>query len=169
MNADSGELNWQADSNSGTRVSKLLLNEGRLYYCGNGFLYSLDADSGRTLWSYQFASECPRDAATLPVFSDGHVIISGPEEDAALYAIDAYSGRLNWSYESSHAYLIPPVASNGTVFFFHEPRVLAVDIASGQAIWQYPVGAGVMEPLFPSNDFLFGATDTHIFALRASQ
>ena len=169
LNADSGELNWQADSNSETRVPKLLLNEGRLYYCGNGFLYSLDADSGRTLWSYQFASECPRDAATLPVFSDGHVIISGPEEDAALYAIDAYSGRLNWSYESSHAYLIPPVASNGTVFFFHESRVLAVDIASGQAIWQYPVGAGVMEPLFPSNDFLFGATDTHIFALRASQ
>ncbi len=95
-------------------------------------LYALDANTGRTIWSYEVYSS----AMMAPAVANGIVYVGA--EDGVLYALDAVTGRKLWSQESKDYYDFletSPVVAHGLVYLASTNSMTALDAVSGQVRW----------------------------------
>lgn len=51
LDRDTGEIVWQWTAPSGSTYTSLLLDGDRLIACVHGYMYALDAATGRQLWA----------------------------------------------------------------------------------------------------------------------
>ena len=51
LDRDTGEIIWQWTAPSGSTYTSLLLDGDRLIACVHGYMYALDAATGRQLWA----------------------------------------------------------------------------------------------------------------------
>ena len=127
----------------------------------DGKVYALTASSGELLWSYDTGSQ----AVKRPTVVDGVVYVN--TEDG-LHALDAETGDGLWLHSSSE---VAPTGVDGTVFSVRNAGdVVALDAASGETVWGYGNGNGLMRhSLTVSGGMVyFGIDYDHLYASNAS-
>ena len=105
-----------------------------------GWLFAIDASSGKTRWTASLKS--PRvsavvDAGVVCVL-EGDVLIGG--DSTQIRAFDAVSGKDLWSAPSAgpkgtYFTPTPPAAGGGRVYFARGRSAVALDIRTGKEVW----------------------------------
>jgi len=147
IDAESGESRWDRDLGGLIRGSPTVQSDSVLLGVGchnlacawyadeadvseNGWVYSLDAETGETNWEYAVGDE----VVSTPAVADGTAYVGASDE--RLYALDADAGTVEWTYEVSDLVWSSPAVAFGTVFFGDwDGLVHAVDADSGDAEW----------------------------------
>jgi len=120
-----------------------IVADGKLFVAThNGNLYALDAQSGRPLWRFQANGQFLHS----PAFADGFVATANT--DGYIYALDAETGEMSWSvllgYQGGFA--ASPLVVGKTVFNGERAGAFfAVDLSSGEVIWENHINAPVRQ------------------------
>jgi outer membrane protein assembly factor BamB len=103
-----------------------------------GFIYTLDQETGKLLWKYQTKAALTH---SNPLFVDNKVLIG--DESGFFYAIDAQEGQLVWQkkLEADRVHS-SPAYEKGVVFVGTETRntgsyLYALDARDGRMLWQF--------------------------------
>jgi eukaryotic-like serine/threonine-protein kinase len=110
---------------------------------GDGFVYALNAQSGRLRWKFRTAGR----VRSSPAVSQGIVYVGS--YDGSLYAIAFDSGKLIWRYDTKgrslnsadfgfdrRSILSSPSVSDGTVYVgSRDSHLYAIDAATGKLKW----------------------------------
>jgi eukaryotic-like serine/threonine-protein kinase len=112
---------------------------------GDGFLYAVNAESGRELWKFKTKGRI----RSTPAVNKNIVYVGSFDGD--LYAIDAVSGQLKWRFETEGSHLnsaefgfdrksiqsSPAVtADNKVIFGSRDGFIYAVDAMTGKELWR---------------------------------
>lgn len=177
FDAETGEALWTADLDlerkdrfgDGPRSTPPVAG-GVLYaVSASGKLHALDVAGGDRLWSHDLHSEF---GARIPVFGvsaspivEGDLLLvnAGGKRGNALMAFDRASGDVVWSTESDLPGYASPIAFTASglrqAVFFTGTSVIAVDPASGTALWKHPwktaYNIHAASPIFIAPDRLF--------------
>lgn len=143
------------------------LAEGKVYALGGrGRLAVLALDSGRLLWERDVLADhgaaVPEyGVAASPLVRDGTVYVVVGGNGTAIAAYDAESGAPRWAGGSAAAAYSSPIwvelAGRPQVVALMDERVLAVDPADGERLWQHDWPAStqfIAQPLPMSGDRL---------------
>lgn len=96
----------------------------------SGWIYALDADSGKTHWRHDAGSEVVSTPAT-----DGETVYVGASNET-LYALEAASGDREWTYEAGDMIWSSPALAFETVYVADWSGIVyAIDAASGEERW----------------------------------
>lgn len=96
----------------------------------NGWIYSLDADSGETNWRVEVGAE----VVSTPAVTDDAAYVGA--SDGTLYALDPTSGEELWTYETRDMIWSSPAVAFGTAFVTDwNGNVHAVDAETGEETW----------------------------------
>jgi outer membrane protein assembly factor BamB len=129
----SGELLWQISPGDKWGLSPPVVDGEKLYVGFKRGLLALDANNGRTLWT--FDTERPVTGAAL-VFRDTLFVTA---HDHHLYALDKVSGELRWSHEMGRRIEMPPVLASSSL--------LVVDRGGNIAAFDRPPEPEAPEPV----------------------
>ncbi|WP_225335362.1 outer membrane protein assembly factor BamB family protein [Halomicrobium urmianum] len=146
----------------------------------DGALYALDAETGDRQWA--FATDHRVEGA--PAYADGTVYVGS--YDTRVYAVDAASGEERWNRALGGLIRGSPTVRDDTVFIgvgchnlacswyadeadvTQDGWVYALDAASGETRWKYPVGDEVVStPAVDEGTVYVGASDATMYALAA--
>jgi eukaryotic-like serine/threonine-protein kinase len=131
----------------------------------DGFLYAIDAASGKQRWRYDHKVSW---IITSPAVSKG-VIYAGSSDAHFLQALDA-TGKELWRFASDvPVWSSPSVAGDVVYVGDGAGRLHAVDRATGKEQWFFRSGSQVYSsPAIAGGLVVFGSTDGGVYALRAS-
>jgi len=139
-----------------------------------GQVIALDAGQGSTLWSYPTPSEgggglgaifsrqsqegdSPLDGVYgLPALTGDLLLISSYDHN--LYAFDRSTGTLRWSFSAEEGIVGGVTVYEGVAYFgASDYRIYAVDVTTGEPVWDAP---------FSTNNWVWGAPavdDTRVY------
>lgn len=177
FDALSGEALWRSpvgrsrsDSQGGGPRATPTIDGGSVFALGAfGNLYSLDAETGRTLWQHDLRKEFGADVpnwgvASSPLVEGDKVIVpGGGGKNRAFLAFDGTSGELVWSSgRALPAYASPIAATIGGVrqiVFFIAAGLVGVAAEDGRQLWSAPwatsYDVNAATPLFVPKSGLF--------------
>lgn len=128
-------------------------------------LYAFDAATGKVQWRMEFEGG----VATTPLLAGGSVIVGSATGRVA--RIDLESGKASWNVapdgaRSSMPRIPAPAADAKRVYFAsNEPRLYALDLATGAVVWKKELAARIDTSLALHGHALHaGATDGHLYA-----
>jgi outer membrane protein assembly factor BamB len=113
---------------------------------GNGDLSSLDARTGKIVWSKNILREFGGSNITWgisesPLVLGNKVLVNAGGRDASIVALDKANGSLIWksqSDEAGYSSAIPVDINGGTqVVFFTAERAVGLDSKDGHLLWEY--------------------------------
>ena len=178
-----------------------IVEKGVVYVCGYnytrstgidiGFIYALDAMTGRKIWS--FSGPVDTHFFDSPVLAGANLYALSAdysEQDAswhsAVYAFNAHTGKKLWNYTApgrfsaltnggQNVYISSNfVDTNGNLDvengsgYVYEGSVLALNALNGTRIWDYPIHSSVESPII-ANDTVYAVSgDGNVYALAAS-
>jgi outer membrane protein assembly factor BamB len=151
-----------------------------------GFIYALDARTGRKIWS--FSGPVGTSFYESPVLADANLyalsaVYTGENRhwNSAVYAFDSSMGEKLWNYSAPGQFnsLVASgqnvyVSSNfvnttditgGTVY---EGYVLALNASNGTRIWDYPTSSSIHSPILANDTVYAVSSDGGIYALATS-
>jgi outer membrane protein assembly factor BamB len=114
--------------------------DGVLYFgSADGYLYAVEANSGKVLWRFQTAGR----VRASPAVADG--VVYGGSMDGNLYALDAATGKLKWRFKTEGNPFFPlgevqstPAVAEGAVYFgSRDGHLYAVEITTGKKRWAF--------------------------------
>lgn len=114
--------------------------DGAVYFGSvDGFVYAVEAKSGKELWKYKTLGR----VRSSPAVKDG-VVYAG-SMDGNLYALDARTGQLKWKFKTEGDAFFPtgevqssPAVADGLIFFgSRDGHLYAVDAAAGEKKWAF--------------------------------
>jgi outer membrane protein assembly factor BamB len=101
--ADSGQLRWRFTMGDDLPFhwgfeyfvsSPLVVRDRAFIGGGDGYVYALDAKTGREVWRFKTQGRI----RSSPAYADGTVYLGSA--DGCLYALDAQTGKERWKFES---------------------------------------------------------------------
>ncbi len=159
----------------GVYASPLVVG-GLLYVAAeNGFVYALDVENGsisdrgwrRPLGQLQSAEPLVSGPAYDPI----NELVLITSEDGNLYGYIADTGETLWDQPFSTGDKIwsTPVVSNAVAYFgSHDHHVYAVNLSTGEKIWDYQTeGVVAGKPLLFNGMVIAGSFDKNLYALDA--
>lgn len=162
IDANTGQQLWKFTMDYAGESSPTVA-DGMVYVASKeNHLYAIDAASGKQLWFFKtdgllFGS---------PSVTDKMVIIGG--DDGDLFAVDREHGILDWRLTLDSGIYSTPAIADGRVFVTTKNKTtVAVDLATGQQIWSYPIG-GSASPAVAGGVVFIGSDDGAIYALDAT-
>ena len=177
LDAETGEELWTADLDrerkdrfgDGPRSTPPV--DGGILYAVSalGKLYALDVAGGERLWSHdlpaEFGARVPEFGVSASPLIEGDLLLFnvGGKRGHALMAFDKTSGDVVWSAESDLPGYASPIAFTAAgirhAVFFTGSSLIAVDPASGKALWKHPwktaYNINAAAPIFIAPDKLF--------------
>jgi outer membrane protein assembly factor BamB len=144
VDSETGRASWDFEPGIGTvSASSPTIAEDRLFV-GFGDLYvrALNPDDGQQLWSSRtrgFFSLLSSGA-----FADGDIFMA--DVSAGLYRLDAGTGARVWDYQfDSLVVRGSPIVVGSTAFLgLDDGRLAAVDLATGNLVWEGDTGSGAL-------------------------
>ncbi|MCP5016141.1 MAG: PQQ-binding-like beta-propeller repeat protein, partial [Ketobacter sp.] len=121
-------LKWQKDLGRST-YDRPVYQDGLVFFPANSIFssawYSLEAASGRTLWSQPI-----KRGSYYRCLTSGYLVVSGPR---SLITLKANTGEIIWEGHRAQT-----ASCSETMVFVVVPRsfVMAYDLATGQSVWQ---------------------------------
>lgn len=144
-------------------------------------LYAIDALSGVIEWTFQ--TDGPINST--PVVAMGKVMFLSM--DGYFYAVSQSDGKLIWKFKTKGEtkfnvkdyyngsfkpdfwdfYLSSAIVNNNIVYFgSSDANIYALNVESGEKVWNYKTGGGVhSSPALYDNSLLVGAWDSRIYCL----
>ena len=158
-----GHLYWNFETDSAVRSSPETSNGVVYVATEGGYLYAIDASSGRQMWRFHVGV-----LLSSPKVADGVVYVGS--WDTHMYAVDSATGLLLWRYETGGEVNSSPTVEDGTVYFGSDDGyVYALDAATGALLWRYGTSGQVQSSPALSDGVAFvGSTDGNLYALDAS-
>lgn len=142
------------------------VTDDRVFF-GNdsGTFTSINRANGEKIWS--FAAESPN-LPSSPVITDDAVIFGS--FDGGVYALDTNTGDLRWRHDAggNSGFLSSAVVADGVVYiaeFFQPASILAIDVITGQRIWELPIGDGIPASPYIDGDTLYIQTPGQFWAI----
>jgi outer membrane protein assembly factor BamB len=130
----------------------------------DGHIYSIDKQTGRVLWSQQYAEE----------FS-GHPLVTANRvyfgsEAGTVRAFDNRTGVLVWEYKTRGP-IHGPIAVSGNVVYFGsgDGNVYAFDEIRSKLRWQRRTGAAVQAVAVVENGLLASSLDNFVYLLSLNK
>ena len=137
LEAATGEIVWSIDVGGGSRTVRGG-DDATAYLAIDGEIVAIDLDDGTEQWRTTVATTgdvgTPTIAGDLVYAATG---IGGQPDDSGIAAVDAATGAVRWRYASPVQQTIyTPAVVDGRAFVLgHDRQVVAMDAASGNALW----------------------------------
>jgi outer membrane protein assembly factor BamB len=150
-------------------LSSPVVWDGTVYFgCGDGFVYALDAASGRLRWRFRTGDV----VHSSPAIADGALYVGS--WDSLFYALDAKTGQQRWHLQTGVDPLIhnqigiqsSPAVAEGMVFFgCRDSNLYAVDAKTGVKKWTFNNhGSWVIgSPAVRDGKVYFATSDSGLF------
>ena len=125
------ELKWRFKTGGAINSSPVIDGSKVLIGSYDGYLYALDASSGKELWRFKTGGEI----LSTPAISGGAAYFGS--KDGNVYAVSLSDGSLKWKFETEREVLTSPVVADGSVFigssdlFFY-----SINAADGKRNWR---------------------------------
>jgi outer membrane protein assembly factor BamB len=133
---DKPELKWRTQLGSSLYLGTPLLAGDMLYTGGSdGQIYALDAQTGKVLWS---AGNFEATETAIAIAGD---VIIGGGQNKSVKALNRLTGNVIWSFEAGTFVFAPPVIVDGTVYIATYEKLYALDLKTGKAAWETPLGS----------------------------
>lgn len=181
VDASTGALRWKFDTLQPV-VSSPLVTNGTVYIGSRSSdLFALDAATGKIKWKYFYWSSWVESSARL----HKGILYIGSSDYQQMFAIDAATGKRIWNTGTDGSSWSSPAVTDKMVyigvvgvnpyFIDHHGGFLAVDRATGNIIWRFPMSAingsvdyGVASsPAVDDGMVFFGGLDGTFYAFRA--
>lgn len=134
--AQPSEVRWSRELASQTRVSQPILYDELFIFVAWETVYALDVYSGQVAWTFTSNIEpVPAKDSEQTVF---FVLPRRGQEGSTLYALDAVSGTMIWQYTLQSTRTMP-VTSETAVYVANKDSIDAIDLRTGQLLWQISV------------------------------
>lgn len=174
---DTGRLRWRFDTEgrdlfSGdfgydrrTVQSSPAVVDGVVYVgARDGYLYAIDAASGRRRWSFNHEISWVNSSPAV----SGGIVYAGSSDGRFIHAVDVDTGEEIWRLETPSIVWSSPAIVAGMLYVGDGAGLIhAVDRLSGERRWSYRVGNRILSSPVPSNGILyFGSDDGGVYALR---
>jgi outer membrane protein assembly factor BamB len=140
--------------------------DGRVFVGSrDGFLYAVDAATGRRLWRVDHQMSWVN---TSPAVVDG-VVFAGSSDERFLQAVDAGTGRELWRVATERPVWSSPSVAGPMVYVGDgSGTIYAVDRASGKERWRYKAGRRIFSsPVVHQGTLYAGNDDGGVYAVRA--
>ncbi|MBX3071454.1 MAG: PQQ-binding-like beta-propeller repeat protein [Thermomicrobiales bacterium] len=120
---------------------------------------ALDLRTGAQVWEF------PVGGSASPAIRSSHVYVGSA--DGAVYALDAKEGGPPaWLFPTGNGQVQSPVIVGETLVFAAGPTLYAVERATGELLWQYPIGSpATTEPVVVDGMIYIGAEDGNLYAI----
>lgn len=138
------------DRGDGPRGTPTVDGENLYALGGNGDLSSIDARTGRVVWTMnvlqKFGGSNPHwGISESPLVIGEKVLVNAGGPGASIVALNKKDGSLIWKSQSDRAGYssgMPIQVGNTTqVVFFTDQRALGLDLKDGRLLWEYPRAA----------------------------
>ncbi len=142
--------------------------DGRVFVGSrDGFLYAVDAESGRQLWRVDHRMSWVN---TSPAVAEG-LVFAGSSDERFLQAVDARTGRERWHFPTERPVWSSPAVAGSLVYFGDgSGTVYALDRATGVERWRHKSGRRILSSPVPADGMLYvGNDDGGVYALRAAE
>ena len=154
----------------------------------DGYLYSLDALSGKLIWKFQAGG---RISSTAAAYENKVAFMSF---DGYIYCLDQKSGKEIWKFKTAgekvfsapglhgmpekernlddpwDMFLSSPVVADGIIYVgCGEGIFYALDAKTGEKKWEFKTGNVIhSSPAFANQTVYFGSWDSYLYALNAA-
>jgi len=150
-------------------ISSPTLYQDKLFVGGrDGFLYALDKQSGKKLWSYNY--EVSWVISTVAV--KNNILVTGTSDGRFVHALNVSDGKELWRFMTQATVWASPAISENDVVVIpsNDGYVYALELQTGREIWRYKTGPQMFSSVVPSgNELFFGSDDGSLFALRTKR
>jgi len=131
----------------------------------SGTFTAIDRTTGEKIWS--FSAESPN-LPSSPAITDDTVIFGS--FDGGIYALDTNTGQLRWRHDAGDGtgFLSSAAVADGVAYiaeFFQPTSILALDVSTGQSIWELPIGDSVPASPYIDGDTLYIQTPGKFWAI----
>jgi outer membrane protein assembly factor BamB len=141
-------------------MSELTIDRGSIYFAGgDGFLYSVDFETGRVNWRYDVRNPI----LSRPVVSGGRLFVTS--SDDTVYALDAGTGKWLWHYRrrsSQSASILgassPLVDGNEVIAGLSDGFLVALSLQDGTLKWERKLHQGAKFTDVDADPVLDGST-----------
>jgi len=166
-------LRWKFATKGPIRSSPTLAGDLVLFGSGDGFLYAVEAATGRERWRAGLGGA----VASAPAVAGGLVFATSRER--TLTAVDLETGSVRWRFEAGpdapfawswDFWLSSPAVFAGTVFVgCGDGSVYALEATTGRRLWLHPTAGRVRSSPAVSDGVVYvGSMDGRLYALDAS-
>jgi eukaryotic-like serine/threonine-protein kinase len=169
IDAIGGNLIWSYDlpdngAHKGIRTTALAVDSTIIFGAEDGYLYALDATSGRLRWRTMTGGSI----FGSPARYDGAIIVGNTR--GTITAVSFPSGSRLWSVDAGAPIYAAITCPGGRLFVGTTGgAMLAIDPASGSMLWRYETASVINASAVVSGGTLyFGTLGKKLYALRAS-
>jgi outer membrane protein assembly factor BamB len=158
---DPAGVHWRADL-IGQIFGAPMYADGLLYVNGSNKIYVFDGQTGEQLSTLDGLG-----MPFSPIAISGELLIAGATSPARLLAYDRYNQQQVWAFDTAGEIYNSPLVVGQTVYAVSERGAYALDLATGQVIWQTDTGdhrGFVGSPAY-ENGRLFASVGPSLFAL----
>lgn len=166
---------WVLNVRNGV-LSELAVDNGAVYFGGgDGFFYSVDAESGRVNWKYEIHNPI----VSQPAVSGGRVFVT--TTDDTVFALDAGTGKWLWNYRrrsSPTATILgsssPLVDGAEVIVGLSDGFLVALSLNDGQLKWERKLHMGNKftdvdaHPVLENGVIYVPSYDGSLYALKRS-
>ncbi|HBS32528.1 MAG TPA: pyrrolo-quinoline quinone [Parvularcula sp.] len=164
LNSETGEELWRYDAGAPVRTPPTAYR-GSVYFVTNvNEMVALKQDTGEREWNFQSFEEAARILSAASPAAAGDLIVA-PFSSGEVVAFLAGSGRPVWNDTLARNTQITalsalndiagaPVIDRGLVYAVsHAGRLVAIDIRSGQRVWEAPIAS--LQMPWVAGDYIF--------------
>lgn len=143
-------LAWRWQQSSPVAASGAPLVDGNTIFLNLGNrVYAIDRETGNTRWKYPNGAPSPGIFRKSPILVNGVLCVYNDQRE--VYGINPENGELKWLYQAPYAITSQIVgAGNNVAFPLEGGNLMAVDTASGNALYDSPLKVldGVRGPVY---------------------
>jgi outer membrane protein assembly factor BamB len=142
------EVAWAKELVLPTGADQVIELDDRLMLVSSGKVYALDTNTGEVFWEFdirtgRYYPDKRYRAETSPQETVVFIPYSGGDSQVILTALEPRSGTLMWEYDLVQYPLGGPIVNDGAVYVANGDSVDALDLKTGQLLWQVPIDSQV--------------------------
>ena len=160
LDARTGVEVWTYDHDGRVESPMTVVDDLVLFGDDKQQIYALDARTGEYRWQIEHG-----------IFNSGLIAVADGVALLGSYAVELSSGDTLWQVRDSDMgrYISNPAIANGVVYFGTEDGLLiALDLKTGEGVWQFDAGDGVVTDPAVSNGVVYFGINRFLYALDAT-
>lgn len=136
-------------------ASSPTVTNGKVFFESHGKIYALDKYRGVELWNF---------SAHGPIITKNDLIYVTNSHENPLYALDQSTGSILWKSSSGSmgVRIDDMVANDEVIITSSSGRIFAVNITSGEELWNFGTGYGMNYLALADDDVVVGSSQLFI-------
>ncbi len=173
MNTENGSPKWRKVMESPIRIAPTVTDKMLLVQTVDNKLYALDKTNGQELWRFGVAHEdtviaggaAPAydadDNVVVAGFSNGEIVVLNAAVGTPLWSEMLVSNKQVTSTTEINTIGAYPIVQEGVIYAISNSNImLAVDMRSGEKLWEREIGS--MQNMLLAGDYLFVISNRNI-------